>query len=71
MEQREIKAALGRTVVCTYQGREYHGTLSAVRIQRDGDRYVYSAEVLDRCGRSVLVADLESVRTESVNAKNN
>lgn len=69
MEQREIKAALGREVVWLYRDTVYHGTLSAVRLQRDGERYVYTAEVRDAASNSITVVPLECVTLAGRNEK--
>ena len=66
MEQREIKMALGRHVMCRVPMEgEIKYTLRGVTIRktRDGE-YVYFAELLDipSSGRSITVAPLEDVR---------
>lgn len=66
MEQREIKMALGRHVMCrTPTEGEIKYILQGVTIRktRDGE-YVYFAELLDlpSNGRSITVAPLEDVR---------
>ena len=66
MEQREIKMALGRHVICrTPTEGEIRYILRGVTIRKDKDGdYVYFAELLDipSGGRSVTVAPLEDVR---------
>ena len=59
MEVKEIIPNLNRPVY--YNGTEYILTGSTIRRDKEGKLF-YQAELLDKCGSSVIIAKLEEVQ---------
>ena len=59
MEVKEITPNLNRPVY--YNGTEYILTGSTIR-RDSGGKLFYQAELLDKCGNSVIIARLEEVQ---------
>ena len=59
MEVKEIIPNLNRPVY--YNGTEYILTGSTIRRDKEGKLF-YQAELLDKCGNSVIIAKLEEVQ---------
>lgn len=61
MEVKEIIPNLNKPVY--YNGTEYTLTGSTIRKDREGKTF-YQAELLDKCGRSVIIARLADVQMQ-------
>lgn len=57
MDVKEVKKSLNESV--DYNGKKY--TLRACIIRKNSTGYYYEAEILDKCGNSLIICGLDEI----------